>query len=362
MGRAINTDSNTHTYRPKGWRLVLNVFSLGFTGMVFGIPLVIIALMLISITRTESNPGIFMTSLACIFVPIALLLGSCLVLVTFDVIVSFFSYIKISSVGIEQKHFPYKHIRCDWADIDKLDKYLLLTDVIYLNSFKVVGVSLSLKSPFRLLRPKQGFISPTGYRGWPDGQLADDLKQYAPKLFNDQPALQVEVSENDQEIPPVLQEEESENNQVIQPLEDLSLSSEERMVAVLSHVSILFTQVGLIFPLVIYLIQKKKKSYVGFQALQAFLWQVGMLVFNTLASLYIMGIFFLPVFLSEVFPDFQIRWFTGGDMVLVTLISVAALIFGNLVFTVYGVIGAVQTYRGRLFRYAILGGLIEKIL
>ena len=140
------------------------------------------------------------------------------------------------------------------------------------------------------------------------------------------------------------------------------ISNEERMSAVISHVSVLFPQIGFIFPLGIYLIQKEKKSYVGFQALQAFIWQLGMLTFNGLASLYIMGIFLIPPFLSSVLPDVQIQWFAGVDVVLVTLISVAALIFGNLVFTVYGVIGAVQTYRGRLFCYAILGGLIEKIL
>lgn len=148
----------------------------------------------------------------------------------------------------------------------------------------------------------------------------------------------------------------------IQPDDILTISSEERASALLAHISVLFSQVGLVFPLVIFLIQKKKKSYIGFQALQAFIWQLGMLIFNTLATLYIVGIFYFPALLAELSPNTHIRWFAGGDVVLVTLLSVAALILGNMFFTVYGIIGGVQTYRGRMFRYAILGGLVERVL
>ena len=117
-----------------------------------------------------------------------------------NAIMSFFSYVKISPDGIEQKNSPNKNIRCNWSDVDKLGKSILFTDVIHLNSFEVVGMSLSLKSPFRFLRPKQGFISLTGYEGWPDGQLADDLKQYAPKLFENKPIIPQETQPGKKEV------------------------------------------------------------------------------------------------------------------------------------------------------------------
>jgi hypothetical protein len=145
---------------------------------------------------------------------------------TINVIMSFFSYIKISPDGIEQKNSPYKHIRSNWSDVDKLGKFFLFTDVLYLNSYEVLGFSLSLKSPFRFLRPKQGFMTLTGYEGWSDGQLANDLKQYAPKLFENQP---------------VPQEARPENMKEVQTVETPSVSQEVRLLAAISHASVIFT-------------------------------------------------------------------------------------------------------------------------
>jgi hypothetical protein len=47
------------------------------------------------------------------------------------IILLFFSYIKISPSGIEQKNGYYKHIRCNWSDVDRLGKYLLFREKIF---------------------------------------------------------------------------------------------------------------------------------------------------------------------------------------------------------------------------------------
>ena len=47
-------------------------------------------------------------------------------------------------------------------------------------------------------------------------------------------------------------------------------------------------------------------------------------------------------------------------MLLIWLISGLVLMFGNLAFVIYGVVGAAQVYRGKDFRYAIIGRMVAR--
>jgi hypothetical protein len=183
MSNDLNAASNIHIYKPKRETLALNIFSLFFFMIVMGIPFIAFVLMIISLFRAQKELDIFAIIFGCFLTPIIVLLIFNIVQVTINVIMSFFSYIKISPDGIEQKNSPYKHIRCKWSDVDKLGKFFLFTDVIYLNSYEVLGFSLSLKSPFRFLRPKQGFISLKGYEGWPDGFISKRPKTICTKVI-----------------------------------------------------------------------------------------------------------------------------------------------------------------------------------
>ena len=344
----MNTASNIHIYKPKRGVLALNVFSLLFVLVVMGIPLIAFVLMIVSFFRAEKGFDTFAIVFGCLLTPLIILMAFNIIQVTISFVVSFFSYVKISPDGIEQKNSPYKHIRCNWSDVDKLGKLFLFTDVIYLNSFEVVGMSLSLKSPFRFLRPKQGFISLTGYEGWSDGDLANDLKQYAPKLFEDQPI-----------IPQETQPENKEAQKEVQATETPSLSQEVRLLAAISHASVLFLNIGFYVPIVIYLTQKKKTSYLGFQSLQALIWQIVMFVFSMLASSCMVGSIFIPVLLVTALQNEKLIGLSGGVFIPV-MISVFVMIAGNLAFIIYGIIGAVMTYQGKDFRYLFIGNRIDK--
>jgi uncharacterized Tic20 family protein len=343
MSNTFDT-ATTHIYKPKRWTLALNVFSLFFMGIIMGIPLIAFVLMIVSFFRAEKGLDTFAIVFGCLLTPLIILMAFNIIQVTINVVMSFFSYVKISPDGIEQKNSPYKHIRCNWSDVDKLGKFFLFTDVIYLNSFEVVDMSLSLKSPFRFLRPKQAFISLTGYEGWSDGQLANDLKQYAPKLFENQP------------IP---QETQPENKEV-QVAEAPTLSQEVRLLAAISHAAVLFTTIGFVVPVGIYLTQKKKSSYLAFQALQALIWQIVMFVFSMLASSCMVGSIFIPVLLTTALQNERLIGLSGGGMFIAIMISVFVMTIGNLGFIVYGIIGAVMTYQGKNFRYVFVGNRIEK--
>jgi uncharacterized Tic20 family protein len=336
--------SNIHIYKPKRWTLTLNIFSLFFIGIVMGIPLIAFVLMIVSFFRAERELNTFAIFFGCLLTPIIILLVFNIIQMTVSVIMSFFSYVKISPDGIVQKNSPYKHIRCNWPDVDKLGKFFLLTDVIYLNSFEVLGFSLSLKSPFRFLRPKQGFIALTGYEGWPDGQLANDLKQYAPKLFENQP------------IP---QENQLQTKEV-QAAETSSISQEVRLLAAISHASVIFPNIGFFVPIGIYLTQKKKSSYLGFQSLQALIWQIVMFVFTILTSSCMVGSMLIPVLLATASQNERLIGLSGGGIFIGVSISVSLMTFGNLAFVIYGIIGAAMTYQGKDFRYVVIGNRLGK--
>jgi uncharacterized Tic20 family protein len=348
MSNDLNTASNIHIYKPKRGTLALNFFSLMFMGIVLGIPFIMLVMMLVSLIKAEAKLDTFMTVMTCFLTPIVILLGFNLLQMAFSVVASFFSYLKVTPDGIEQKHSPYKHIRCNWSDVDKLGKFFLFTDVVYLNSYEVLSFSFSLKSPFRFLRPKQGFISLTGYEGWSDGQLASDLKQYAPKLFENQPILQ--------EIQP----EKTEVQKEVQAVETPLISQEVRLLAAISHASVLFPNIGFFVPIGIYLTQKKKSSYLGFQSLQALIWQIVMFVFSMLSSSCMVGSIFIPVLLTTASQNEKLIGLSGGGVFIAMIISVFVMIAGNLAFIIYGIIGAVMTYQGKDFRYVFIGNRIDK--
>jgi uncharacterized Tic20 family protein len=349
MSNDINTESNIHIYKLKRGTLALNILSLFFFMMVMGIPLIAFVLIIISFFRADKGLDMFTMVFGCLLTPLIILIAFNIIQVTSSVIMSFFSYVKISPDGIEQKNSPYKHIRCNWSDVDKLGKFPLFTDVIYFNSFEVVGTSLSLKSPFRLLRPKQGFISLSGYEGWSDGQLAKDIKKYAPKLFENQPSPQVAQFENQKEIKAVETQPEAP-----------TISQEIRLLAAISHASVLFSNIGFFVPFGIYLTQKKKSSYLGFQALQALIWQIVMFVFSILASYCMVGSIFIPVLLTTATQNENLVGVAGGGIIIVMIISVLVMTIGNLGFIIYGIIGAVTTYQGKDFRYIVIGNRINK--
>lgn len=351
MNKATDTLQNIHIYKPKRGTLAQNFFALVLMGIVFGIPFTIFVLMLVSLIRAGSNLEPSMTIMACFITPIAILLGFNLLQMTFGVIASFFSYIKVTPDGIEQKHSPYMHIRCNWSDVDKLGKFFSFTDVIYLNSYEVLSFSISLKFPFRFFRPKQGFISLSGYEGWPKGQLTDDLKQYAPKLFDDQPTPLAMQSTSSKE---------TEGGET-QP-KTTSASKEHRLLAAISHAAVLFSYISVLVPVGIYLTQRKKSAYLGFHSMQAFTLQITKFVFSLLASSCMVGSIFIPFLLSTAAQNENHFGLAGGGIYIVAIISVFLMIIGNLGFIIYGIIGAVMTYQGKDFRYIIIGNLIDRKL
>jgi len=125
--------------------------------------------------------------------------------------------------------------------------------------------------------------------------------------------------------------------------------SDERTWAMLAHLSVLLNLVtgflGVVAPLVIYLVYKDRSRYVAFHSMQAFVFQLvwwvggGALVgfawvVTGLLSAILIGLLCIPVAL------------------IITALPLAAL--------VYGVIGGIKCNQGEDFRYWLIGDWLTR--
>ena len=123
---------------------------------------------------------------------------------------------------------------------------------------------------------------------------------------------------------------------------------DERLWAALAHASILLNLVtaflGVIAPLIIYLVYKDRSRYVAGQAMQAFVFQLvwwvggGILVGLAWAAVAFLTIVLVGILCVPI-------------AIIVSLIPVAACI--------YGIVGALQAYEGREFRYWLIADWVK---
>jgi len=134
-------------------------------------------------------------------------------------------------------------------------------------------------------------------------------------------------------------------------------SSEERLMASIAHASVVVFGPGILVGVFIWLTQKEKAAYASNQGLQAAVFQlIGMIV--TMAMWFVWGIFYTLTWIPFVQnpelldgPPPPIFWIGMISMVVPLLVM--------LVWSLYGLWGALQVFRGRDFRYAIIGNLLS---
>ncbi len=143
-------------------------------------------------------------------------------------------------------------------------------------------------------------------------------------------------------------------------------SQNDKIMAALAHISAVLPLIGVIAPTIIWATQKDKSEYVGFQALQAVAYQLVMI----LAWFIGMGCYmisFLTTFLtipfsggtSEANPPSSPLFMVG----FIFPFLVFGLIFiGGAIFVIYGIIGAINVFQGKNFRYIIIGNYLTNYL
>ena len=135
-------------------------------------------------------------------------------------------------------------------------------------------------------------------------------------------------------------------------------SSEERLMAAISHAAVVVFGPGILVGVFIWLTQKEKTVYASKQGLQAAIFQlIGMIL--TMAMWVLWGIFYAltwipfvsnPELLDE--PPPPIFWIGMISMVVPLLVMLA--------WSLYGLWGALQAFRGQDFRYILIGKLLPK--
>lgn len=122
--------------------------------------------------------------------------------------------------------------------------------------------------------------------------------------------------------------------------------SEEKMLAGIAHLGILFNLAGMIGALAIFLLYKDKSSYVADHAKQALGYQITVAILSFASSLFVAG------------------GMLGGMMLGRPTMPVAGFsLFGILMLAIFGyaVYAAFQGFLGNRFHYMIIGEFIDRI-
>ena len=135
----------------------------------------------------------------------------------------------------------------------------------------------------------------------------------------------------------------------------------ERITAALAHAAVIIPYMGFIAPTLIWTTQKDKSTYAAFQALQATVYQLVMMM---------VWFIFLGCYMCSAIGNIPIQtsmYYYGNNLPEIFLLFFPLLMFGSillfsLAWVIYGLAAAVMTLQGKDFRYVILGERIERFL
>lgn len=179
---SISNSSNELRFKLTRAKLLQNILILVFFWFFLGISTVAIWFEAIAFLQAK-NPDPFIFILARVMVVMAVLSSFTFLFVNLTFILDFFSYIRVTPDGIEQRRSPLRHVKCTWSELEKFDKFHFMQDIILVKSPLHKRKTANISTPLDLLIPKQPFILLDGHEGWSEGSLKDALKKYAPQLF-----------------------------------------------------------------------------------------------------------------------------------------------------------------------------------
>lgn len=145
-------------------------------------------------------------------------------------------------------------------------------------------------------------------------------------------------------------------------LDSLKPTTEERVMAALSHITVLMSILGAVVPPIIWASEKEKSKYVTFQSLQASIYQLVLPVLYNLGG-FVLGIATIFMMLAAAVIGEMIGGKGGTDLLILSMllmfVFMGLYLLGYLALVVYGVVGAVLTAMGKPFRYLFIGKWVE---
>jgi uncharacterized Tic20 family protein len=133
------------------------------------------------------------------------------------------------------------------------------------------------------------------------------------------------------------------------------LSSDEKLMSLLSHLSIIIPNIGVIAPIIIWVTQKDKSRFVRFNAIQAIFYQLTFFVLVILSVFIGVILMLVSTLILTKTPDAApgtLFWVSMGIMYLYFPLYI--------IFVIYAVVAAVKSFKGKIFRYLIIGRVIER--
>ncbi len=138
---------------------------------------------------------------------------------------------------------------------------------------------------------------------------------------------------------------------------------DERNLAALAHGSVIIPFIGAAAPVMIWVTQRARSEYLSFQALQAAVYQMSIMIAWVVGGLcyfftMILTILAMPLIIKdsgEINPFFWAASF-------IPFIIVGVLIILGFAYIAYGLAGMVRAYQGNPFRYIIIAKWVDRFL
>ena len=179
-----------------------------------------------------------------------------------------------------------------------------------------------------------------GRQGWPDGELKADLLRFSPQLFDPQ---------------------SGKPRAAAAWLAPGAPTQDERTYAALSHAGAL--TIPVVVPLIFWWLERKKSAYVRFQALQALVYQVVMLILSIgCVACLLVGVL-TP--LNGLVSDSSATHFESASHLSAWIVAAGymlglALALVLFLMLLYATAATVRTYQGADFRYPLIGKICSR--
>ncbi len=163
------------------------------------------------------------------------------------------------------------------------------------------------------------------------------------------------------------------------------VTQDDKIIAAVGHATIIWPVLGILAPLAIWATQRQKSQFVGFQALQAAVYQMTLIVAGLVCGICYLCAYFLMIAAVVAMPLSMLFALPAGGapseelppsavipLVLTFLVMIVfyLLFFGFMVLSLaawaayvgYGLYGAVASLQGKDFRYMVIGHRLERYL
>lgn len=127
--------------------------------------------------------------------------------------------------------------------------------------------------------------------------------------------------------------------------------SDDKLMSLISHLAVIIPNIGVVAPIVIWITQKDRSEFVRFNAIQAIFFQLVFFALIMLSVIIGFILMFIAIPLMGEEPT-VLFWVSMGIMSLYFPLWI--------LFSVYAIVAGVKSFRGKIFRYLIIGRIIER--